>query len=186
MADDIYRFHPFVSINDGLYVTVKHNTNFMYFTWCFTHKLHVSMWHRQQVYEIQRYPHVEDIWQVCTKYKGTPFFLSNVQIFIEYCVTSELRNYILTYLLTYSLHGVRLEKRTGSQLVQNFPTFYETRGFITASTCARHLSVSWTRSIQSISPHSISWRSILILSSNLRLGVPRGLLAARFPHLNPV
>ena len=42
-------------------------------------------------------------------------------------------------------------------------------------TSARQLSLTWASSIQSITPHSTSWRSILILSSHLRLGMPRGL-----------
>jgi hypothetical protein len=37
---------------------------------------------------------------------------------------------------------VLLEKLTGLQLVKKFPAFYGTRMFITASTCARHLSPS--------------------------------------------
>ena len=54
--------------------------------------------------------------------------------------------------------------------------------FITAFTNARHLSLSWASSIESISPHPTSWRSILILS-HLCLGLPSGLF--RFPHQNP-
>jgi len=38
------------------------------------------------------------------------------------------------------------EKRTFSQLANNFPAFYGTRRFITAITSARQLSLSWTRS----------------------------------------
>ena len=45
----------------------------------------------------------------------------------------------------------------------------ETRKFITVFTSARHLSLSWASSIQFIPPHPTSWRSILILSSHLRL-----------------
>ena len=57
---------------------------------------------------------------------------------------------------------VLLEKLTGPQL-DNFPAFYGTRRSITAITSARHLSVSWASSIQSIPQHSTSWRSILTL-----------------------
>jgi hypothetical protein len=39
---------------------------------------------------------------------------------------------------------------------QKFLAFYETREFITAFTSARHLSLSWASSIQSITPHSTS------------------------------
>jgi hypothetical protein len=37
---------------------------------------------------------------------------------------------------------------------------------------ARHLSLCWARSIQCIPHHLSSWRSILILSYHLRLGLP--------------
>jgi hypothetical protein len=69
-------------------------------------------------------------------------------------------------------HGAEFlpEKLTVPQLVNKYPTLYETRKFITAFTTARYLSLSWARSIQSISPHPTSLRSILILSSHLRLG----------------
>ena len=43
------------------------------------------------------------------------------------------------------------------------------------------LSLSWASPIQSISPHPTSWRSILILSSRLRLGLPSGLFPSGFP-----
>ena len=45
---------------------------------------------------------------------------------------------------------VLLEKLTDSQLVKKFPAFYGTQRFITAFTSARHLSLSWARSIQSL------------------------------------
>ena len=44
-----------------------------------------------------------------------------------------------------------------------------------------HMSLSWASSIQSIPPHPTSWRSILILSSHLRLGLPSGLFPSGFP-----
>jgi hypothetical protein len=42
-------------------------------------------------------------------------------------------------------------------------------------TRALHLSLSWAISIQSAPSHPISLRSILILSTHLRLGLPNGL-----------
>ena len=82
--------------------------------------------------------------------------------------------------------GVLLENLTGLRLVKKFPAYYGTRRFITAVTSARHLSLSWDRSIQSIPPHPTSWRSVLILSSHLCLGLPSGLFPSGFPHQNSV
>ena len=76
---------------------------------------------------------------------------------------------------------VLLEKLTGLQLVKKFPAFRGTRRFITAFTSVRHLSLSWASPIQSIYPHPTSWRSILILFTHLRLGLPSGLLPSGFP-----
>ena len=85
-----------------------------------------------------------------------------------------------SYLLTLCSRDL-LEKLTGLQLVKKFPAFYSTRRFITAVTTARHLSLSWASSIQSIFPHPTSWRSNLTLSSHLRLGLTSGLFPSGFP-----
>jgi len=55
--------------------------------------------------------------------------------------------------------------------------------FITLFTSARHLSLSWIRSIQSTPPHPTSRRSMFILSSHLRLGLPSGSFL-QVPHQN--
>jgi len=85
-----------------------------------------------------------------------------------------------SYLLTPCCR-VLLEKLTGLQLVKKFPAFHGTRRSITALTSVRHLSLSWASPIQSICLHPTSWRSILILSTHLRLGLPSGLLPYGFP-----
>jgi len=90
----------------------------------------------------------------------------------------------LTYLLTYLLtprSSVLLEKLICFQLVKKFPTFYGALRFITAFTSARRLCLSSTSSIQSISPHPPSCRSILILPSHLSLGLPSGLFLSGSP-----
>ena len=95
-----------------------------------------------------------------------------------------IHTYILTYLLTYLLtpwSRVRYEKLKGSRLVKKFPTFYGIQRIITTFTGARQLSLPRATSIKSISPHPTSWRSILILSSHLRLGLPNVLFPSDFP-----
>ena len=87
--------------------------------------------------------------------------------------------FISCYVLTQWCR-VLLEKLTGSQLLKKFHAFCGTRKFITAVTTARHLYLSWARSIQFM-PHPSSWRSILILFSHLRLGLSSG----SFPQVSP-
>ena len=95
-------------------------------------------------------------------------------------ILTYLHTYLLTHLLTPWCR-VLLEKLTGLQLVKKFPAFHGTQMFITALTRFRHLSLSWASPIQSIYPQPTSWRSILILSTHLRLGLPSGLLPSGFP-----
>ena len=84
--------------------------------------------------------------------------------------------YLLTPWCTFLL-----EKLTVLQLIKKFHTFHGTRRFFMALTSVRHLSISWVSPIQSIYPHPTSWRSILILSTHLRLGLPSGLFPSGFP-----
>jgi len=77
---------------------------------------------------------------------------------------------LLTYLLTYLLtpwNRVHIEKLTFSQQVKKFPAFYGTQKFIAASTIARHLSLSFVRSIQSMpTSHFLkSHLNIILLST---------------------
>ena len=74
-----------------------------------------------------------------------------------------------------------LEKLTGSAASQEIPRIFGTRRFLTVPTSARHLSLSWANSIQSPPPPPTSRRSILILSSHLRLGLPSGLFLSGLP-----
>ena len=99
---------------------------------------------------------------------------------IKLCLLHSFESFSLHYLLT-PWSRVLLEKLTGSQLVKKFPTFYGIRRFITAFTCVSHLSLFWASSIQAILPHPTSWRSFLILSFHLRLGLPNGLFPSGFP-----
>ena len=84
---------------------------------------------------------------------------------------------IPTEQLTYLLHRAEsfLRSQLVLQLIKKFPAFYGTPKFITVLTSARDLSLSWANSIQSPQALPTSSRSILILSSHLRLGLPNGL-----------
>ena len=97
------------------------------------------------------------------------------------CQTIQKRNLrlLLFYLITRWI-TVLLEKLTGSQLVKKLHALCRTRKFITAFTHACQLSLSWASSIQSIPPYPTFWRSILILSSLLRLGLPSGVFPSGF------
>ena len=87
---------------------------------------------------------------------------------------------LLTYLLTPSSR-LLLEKLTGSEASQEIPRIFGTRKFLPARTSARHLSLSWTNSIQSPQPPPTSWRSILKLSYHLCLGLPNCIFPSGFP-----
>jgi hypothetical protein len=91
------------------------------------------------------------------------------------------RKNVQSYSLLTAWSRVLLGKLTGFQLVKKFPAFYGTRLFITAFTSARQPSLFWDSLIQSIPPYPTSWRSVLILSSRLRLGLSSG----HFPSCLP-
>jgi hypothetical protein len=82
--------------------------------------------------------------------------------------------------LTHSWSWALLEKPPIVKLLKKFPACYGIRRFITAFTKSLQWSISWARSIQSTPSHPISPRSILILSSRLRLGLPSGLCPSDF------
>jgi hypothetical protein len=91
---------------------------------------------------------------------------------------------LLTYLFTYLLAQwcrTLFEKLLVTQLVKNIMLSYGTRRFITVFTKARHWTLSWSSRIQFAPSIPISLRSILMLSSHLRLGLPSGLLHSGLP-----
>ena len=96
----------------------------------------------------------------------TQAIMPNAQSELCNCPSSRPVCYLLT-----PWCRVLLEKLTGLQIVKKFPAFHGTRRFITVLTSVRHLSLSWANPIQSTYTHPTSWRSILILSTHLRLGL---------------
>jgi len=105
--------------------------------------------------------------------------VTDLQVKITVCCGVTPGNF--AYLLTPWCR-ILLAQLTGLQIVKKFPAFHGTPRFITALTSVRHLSLSWASPIQTTCPHPTSWRSILILSTHLCLGLPSGLL----PHQDPV
>ena len=111
---------------------------------------------------------------------GEQDLLQHVSVVIGRKRSTKLEQVNRTYLLTPRCR-VLLEKLTGLQLVKKSSPFHGTRNFITALTSVRHLSLSWANPIQSTYPLPTSWRSILILSTILRLGLPSGLFPSGLP-----
>jgi hypothetical protein len=83
-----------------------------------------------------------------------------------------------SYLLTYSRSRALLEERPIVQPAKNFPAFYRTLRFNTL-----HWVLSWAISIQSTLSQSIALRSILILSTHLRLCLPSEFFSSGFPPI---
>ena len=89
--------------------------------------------------------------------------------------------YILSHTPSLLYNGYRVSYPVVKWLVKKFPAFHGTPRFITALTSIRHLSLSWASPIQSTYPHPTSCRSILIVSTHLRLGLPSDLFPSGFP-----
>jgi hypothetical protein len=76
--------------------------------------------------------------------------------------------------------GPSWEADKSLQLVKKFPAcLWTPKVLYRTHKCLPPLS--WANSIQSPRPPSTSWRSILILSSHLRLGLTNGLFPSGFP-----
>ena len=108
------------------------------------------------------------------------FFNNTVSAPLNHWNRNETMNKILCPWRT-----VFLVKLTGPKLVKNFPAFYGTRRFITVVTRARTMSLSWTRSVQSMPPSNF-----LKINSNTILSfTPRSsnwFVSLRFPLKNTV
>ena len=78
---------------------------------------------------------------------------------------------IITYLFTYLLHAaVLLQKLTGSEASQEISRIFGTRRFLTVPTSARHLSLSWSNSIQSPQITSVASQKRSLFNSDTSRG----------------
>ena len=89
------------------------------------------------------------------------------------------------HLFTYSMQHSLSEKLTSPQLVKKFPEFYGSQRFITPFTTARHLSLSWARSVQSMPPSHLSEIHFNIILPS-KPGFSKWSRTLRFLHRNPV
>jgi hypothetical protein len=89
-------------------------------------------------------------------------------------------------LLAYSVIQNILCKADSHSACQTIVCFlYGTRMFITVLTKPRHWTLSWARRIQFAPSITFFLRSILILFSHLRLGLPSGLFPSNLPTKTP-
>jgi len=138
------------------------------------------------VHNLQK--HFKKIWSIITQ-KNRKRFASVRKLILskEYnrlavlmaARTQVPNRHVTTYLLT-PWSRVLLEKLTGLELVKKFSALNGTRRFITVFTSARHLSLSWASSIQSIPPTYY----FLKIHFNIILTSTSG--SSRFAHQNPV
>ena len=105
-----------------------------------------------------------------------------LQILETYVIATKQDTFLHPYktYLTTAYGRVLLEKLTCSQLDNKRPAFYGTHRFITSlqepATCP-YLEPDQS----SPCPHPTYWRSFLILSSHLGLGLPSGFFPSGFP-----
>jgi len=87
----------------------------------------------------------------------------------------------ITYLITYSMVQSPSWEANWFAASQEIPRISRNPKIHYRTHKRPPLSLSWASPIQSIYQHPTSWRSILILSTHLRLGLPSGLLSSGFP-----
>ena len=98
--------------------------------------------------------------------------ISNLLTYLFTYLLAYLLTYLLTYLLIYSVEQRRSWESNRFSASQEIPRSVCNPKVHYRICSARHLSLSWARSVQPMPFHPTSWRSILILSYHLRLALP--------------
>jgi len=88
-----------------------------------------------------------------------------------YC--PQLKSLVFVCHLSKSMGQSPIWEANRSSAIQEIPQIFGTQNFINPFKSIRHLSLTWVRPIQSMTPHATSWTSVLVLYSHLRLGLPR-------------
>jgi hypothetical protein len=89
----------------------------------------------------------------------------------------------ITYLLTYSMEQIPSWEANRFSASQEIPCIlWNPKGYYRIHNSPPPV-LSWACSIQSMPPHSVSRRSILVLSFRPRLGAPSGLFPSGFPTI---
>ena len=91
------------------------------------------------------------------------------------------RKYLLTYLLTYSVVQSASWEANWFVASQEIPLIVKKPNVHYHTHKCGHLSLSWVTPIQSTHPQPNSWKSILILSTHLRLCPSSGFFPSGFP-----
>jgi len=135
-------------------------------------------------------------WSLGVRQRRKTFWTRYIHYYYYYYVAEFLKifkanspfsiSYLAGKFFIISWSWVLPEKLTVPQPVKKCPTFYVTRRFITIFIRARHLSLSWARSIQSILRYHISWRCYSIYCVVLtRMTVEHVLLKIHFNTILP-
>ena len=141
------------------------------------------LWHRSTLFIAGWFVGVRELIVV----NGLPTCLYYCVTFMAYVIYKCCRGPQIDepYLLIIQQNRALLETLTGSHLVKNFPAFYGNRRLITASTSARHLSLSWATLIQSMLSNPTSWRSVLYYNPTYAW-LYKVIPFLRFPHQNSI
>ena len=93
-----------------------------------------------------------------------------------------LLTYWLTYLLTHSMHQSPSWEVNQFSVIQEIPRILRNlKVHHRIHKCLPTVPILSQINLVHAPPHSTSWRSILILSSHLRLGLPSGLFPSCYP-----